>query len=152
MSYSVSHGAIYPRSKYWYAIVATSLFLLFASMVVTKNFIGIVLLIVFLACYLFYSYILVPKPALLIIEDIWCTWDKQSYAREDFTSFWIEGDNTMNSNILHLQKSWKWEVLSMNLYDDTKIIQQLAKEISQYLPFENTQFSLVEKMMRFLKL
>jgi hypothetical protein len=74
-------------------------------MIVSANFIGIVLLIVFLACYLFYSYILVPKPTSLLVEDMGCRWDKQSYDREYFSSFWIEVDHTTNSNILHLQKS-----------------------------------------------
>lgn len=151
MTFAVAHGALYTKSKHWYAFTGTLLLILFWSMFVVSNFIGIVLLIVFIASYAFYAYIIVTKPTTLELNENSFTRDRQSYLWSDFSCRKLEKENLeVTKYHLHLLKASRKDVLSLTIYEENSEV--LQDTLSRYLPQKDFRFPVVDQIMRFMKL
>jgi hypothetical protein len=119
-------------------------------MLVMHNSIGIVLLLLFVASYCFYAFILVPKETFLSLTSTSFEWNTMIYERELFSSFFVDYKNP-DSIYCYFQKK-DGTLLSMNLYCSQEELKEFLDEVSQYLPFEEPRKNLIDRILEIIKL
>jgi Ca2+/Na+ antiporter len=151
MSYSVAHGAIYPRNKYRFAIARFLLAIFFWLMFASSNFFAIILTIIFLGTYVFYSYILIRKPTQLEINGIGLIRDTQQFQRSQLRGRWIEIDATNAIRHLYFIKL-DGSFLAMTIYEEDDRIKELLHELENYLPMKQEGLGILERLMKWMRL
>jgi hypothetical protein len=151
MSYSVAHGAIYPRNTYRFAIAGFLLAIFFWLMFRTSNFFAIILTIIFVGTYIFYSYILIRKPTTLDINGLGLIRDTQQFQRNQLRCRWLDIDIKHQIRHIYIVKN-AGGLLAMTIYEGDDRIKDLLHDLEQYLPMKQERLGMLEQLMKWMRL
>ncbi len=152
MNFAVSKAIIHYKSKYRYAVTALIIWLLFWSMFVMSNFIGIVVLLILMGCYVFYSEILVTKPTDLILDIDQLSRDNQNYTWDQFSKWFIEIDESKNLYNVYILKSSEKEIIGFTLLEDSSKINIFIETMNSYIVYEEFRLPAIDLFMKIIRL